>query len=300
MKPTWKNLLLAARKVIGLGALSLIIVFAILELYTQPWTGLGDYTTPAGNFVRGKTLWDWMELLIIPLFLAAGAVAVNRSERELERQRIEERAKLEREIATDRQQEAALQAYLDRIAELLLKEKLRTTKKAEVRDVARTRTASVMRGLDAKRNNIVIQFLREAKLILEENSILKGINLESVNLQETDLYDVNLEEAYLERTNLRHAQLARANLQRANLLNALLQRAVLYKAHLEDAFLRDANLEQAILLEANLEGADLTGANLQDADLTCARLLNAKVTSEQLATAKSLKGATMPDGTKHG
>jgi uncharacterized protein YjbI with pentapeptide repeats len=37
-------------------------------------------------------------------------------------------------------------------------------------------------------------------------------------------------------------------------------------------------------LDISLEGANLSGAN---------------VTDEQLAQARSLKGATMPDGTKH-
>ena len=56
-----------------------------------------------------KTLWDWMELLIIPLFLAGGAFFLNRSERNNER-----------EIATDRQREAAFQAYLTQMKDLLL------------------------------------------------------------------------------------------------------------------------------------------------------------------------------------
>ena len=60
-----------------------------------------------------KTLWDWLELLVIPVFLAGGAFYLNRSERAVER-----------EIATDRQQEVALQTYLDRMTDLLLGEKL--------------------------------------------------------------------------------------------------------------------------------------------------------------------------------
>jgi len=70
-----------------------------------------------------KTLWDWMALLIIPLFLAGGAFFLNLSERKAERRiaderrdedrkLADERAELERAIEKDRQQEAALQAYL--------------------------------------------------------------------------------------------------------------------------------------------------------------------------------------------
>jgi len=43
----------------------------------------------------------------------------------------------------------------------------------------------------------------------------------------------------------------------------------------------------------------LSGADLSDADLSRANLSGATVTNEQLAGAKSLQGATMPDGSKH-
>jgi uncharacterized protein YjbI with pentapeptide repeats len=56
-----------------------------------------------------------------------------------------------------------------------------------------------------------------------------------------------------------------------------------------------ANLTGAGLRGAKLEGADLSGAILTGADMQGA----ANSTEEQLASAKSLQGATMPDGTKH-
>ena len=80
-----------------------------------------------------------------------------------------------------------------------------------------------------------------------------------------------------------------ANLYQADLSGAVLSRAVLY--HI--------NLSKADLKGANLDRADLIGANLQEANLTGANLSGVNVTSEQLGKAASLKGATMPDGTKH-
>lgn len=110
MKPRLKKFLQFAGVTIVIGGLS----FILIETVRAKNTGF-----------EAKTLWDWMELLIIPLLLGLGAVLLNRSERNSARLQAEERSKLEREIATDRQQEAALQAYLDRMADLLLKEKLR-------------------------------------------------------------------------------------------------------------------------------------------------------------------------------
>ena len=164
----------------------------ILAGYSVSWTGFGERILSNGDIVGEKTLWDWMQLLIIPFVLAIGAFLLNRSERAVERQIAEERrkedrkladerAELEREIAKDRQQEAALQTYFDRMSELLLREKLRTTEIEEVRDVARTRTLSIMRVLDTRRNNLILQFLREAKLIINEKSIFNNAYMGSVD-----------------------------------------------------------------------------------------------------------------------
>jgi uncharacterized protein YjbI with pentapeptide repeats len=304
MKSKWKIYLFYASLIIIGGGLVFILIQTVLTKNT--------------GFEK-KTLWDWMELLVIPLVLVFGAFILNRSERESERQQAEERAKLEREIANDRQQEAALQAYFDRMSDLLLKEKLRTTKKAEVRDVARTRTISIMRVLDRRRNNLVIQFLREARVVTDKNSILNGAEMEGMDLQRLHLNEVYMQGANLEGADLQDAYLYQANLQgarlwRANLRNTILQRAnlseaILQEANLQDAFLWEANLQSALLLDTNLEGADLfqvnlqgarlQGANLSEANLSEEGKLSAIVTEEQLAEAESLKGATMPDGTKH-
>jgi uncharacterized protein YjbI with pentapeptide repeats len=180
-----------------------------------------------------KTLWDWMQLLVIPFVLAIGAFFLNRSERAVER-----------EIATDRQQEAALQAYLDRMADLLLRDKLRTTKKREVLDVARVRTLTLLTGLDGKRKGDVIKFLREAALISYKKPVI-------------ELWAADLSGAFLQGAYLKDADLHLANLQLSNLKLALLQSANLNHANLEGS-----NLSRAFLIDDNLEHA-----NLRDSDL---------------------------------
>src|SRR5687768_11001271 len=121
-----KNYLIYVGVAIGLVVFGFVLLQFILAAYSSAvtWTGFTDYTSPNGDFVRGKTLWDWMELLIIPFFLAGGVFFLNRAERINER-----------EIATDRQHEAALQSYLDRMADLLVKDHLLTTKSEDVRNV---------------------------------------------------------------------------------------------------------------------------------------------------------------------
>lgn len=283
-----------------------------------------------------KTLWDWMELLIIPLVLAFGAFWLNRSERDVERQTAENRSKLEREIATDRQQEMALQSYLDRMSDLLLEKKLRTAKSDEVRNVARMRTLTVLRGLDPTRKGFVLRFLYEGNLIASKNTIvelkggdlrkadLSGANLSEAALSGVVLSDANLIYSFLQNANLSDARLSDARLSNVDLSGADLSSATLSNADLSAATLSDADLSGAYLSDANLRGANLSGGNLRgaylgnaklnyadlsdadlsvatlsDADLSSASLQNTIVTDKQLATAASLQGATMPDGTKH-
>ena len=275
MNSRWKKYLLYASVII----IGVSLLFILIETVKAKNTGF-----------ETKTLWDWMELLIIPLFLGFGAFFLNRSERNNER-----------EIATDHQREAALQSYIDRMADLLLKEKLRTTKNIEVRNLARTRTLSVLRGLDGTRKGLLLRFLYEANLIDKMKLIVK---LRDADLTGADLRRACLEGADLDNTNLTGADLTRANLDNTNLTGADLRRADLSSACLEAANLRDADLRGASLLNADLSATELYGTDLRDADLYgailyVADLLGAKVSNEQLKGVLSLKEATMPDGTKH-
>lgn len=265
MKSTWKKYLLYGSVIIIGGGLSFILIQTVRAKNTGFET---------------KTLWDWMELLIIPLVLGFGAFFLNRSERAIEHQIAEDRAKVEREIATDRQREAALQSYLDRMADLLLKENLRFSENKEVRNVARIRTLTVLRALDGERKGMLVLFLQEAGLIRRDGII--------------DLTGADLTKADLER-----AHLNGANLSGSFLLSAQLFLADLTAADVSGAYLLDVNLTDANLTEANLRDAWLDGANLTGADLTGADLSGATFHPWQLAAVQSLKGTTMPDGTKH-
>jgi len=249
------------------------LIEAVLQGYSVAWTGFGDFISPNSEFVRGKTLWDWMELLIIPLILAGGAFFLNNSERESEHK-----------IAADRQQEAALQTYLDRIADLLIRENLKEFENEEVRDVARIRTLTVLRQLDADRKGTVLLFLKEAGLINANPKPI--IDLTGADLSGVDLTSADMHDSWLGATNLRNARLATANLRGANLSNAFLYQANLFQAdlsgaNLTGADLRGANLLNMLLVKANLTEVNLLGANLTDANLTGAGLHSARPHNDQ-------------------
>jgi uncharacterized protein YjbI with pentapeptide repeats len=220
-------------------------------------------------------LWDVLELLIIPAALALVAYFFRRAERNTDF-----------EIAEEGRQEAALQTYFDRMAELLLSGALRMSGPvAEGSAVARARTSTALRRLDAPRNRTLLQFLYESDLIANDDPvhILTGLDLSSANLQ-----GVNLEGADLQAANLEGADLQGANLQAADLRYA----------NLQGADLQGADLQGADLQEARLQGARLQGAYLQGANLERANLEGATITAGHLTMADSFKDVILPDGTK--
>jgi uncharacterized protein YjbI with pentapeptide repeats len=140
---------------------------------------------------------------------------------------------------------------------------------------------------------------------------LQQANLRGTALQKGSLLGANLTGAYLQEANLTGADLRGASLQEADLQEAILQEAILQGADLQGAILtgvklQGADLQGAKLQGANLEGswsfiqeADLEGAILTGVNLEGVNLQGAEVTDEQLIQAKSLEGATMPDGQKY-
>jgi uncharacterized protein YjbI with pentapeptide repeats len=139
--------------------------------------------------------------------------------------------------------------------------------------------------------------LREANLIRANlgNASLIRANLMGADLKEAIMREASLGRANLYRTDLREANLIRANLGNASLIGANLGNAILISADLSGASLGGANLREANLTRAELREADLGGADLSEANL-----LEAKgVTNEQLSAARSLEGATTPNGQKY-
>jgi uncharacterized protein YjbI with pentapeptide repeats len=259
-----------------------VAIAAIMALYRIPGTGFGGHYGPDGAWHPAKTLWDWMELLIIPLVLAGGAAWFNGMQNRRQRAAEGRRAEIERQIETDRFREAALQAYIDRIERLLIDYGLRSSEPgSEVRDAARARTLTVLRRLDGERRGTLLRFLHQSGLVAGEQPAIG-----------------------LHRADLGGAYVARADLSGDNLSGAILRQAYLETADLSRADLSQADLQDAILVGAKLAGANLSraklsGADLSRADLTGANLSGARVTPEQLAEARTFKGATLPDGRVH-
>lgn len=262
-------------------ALAIVVAAALLWTairhdYGCDVTGFGACDPAIGDPRPEKTLWDWLDLLIVPAVLAVVGLVFTRLERANERA-----------IADQRFQDETLRTYLDQMTELLLNKQLRSSQpNSEVRDVARVRTLIALRRLDEERRAIVMHFLRDSKLVglKDEEKIVNfdGVDLSKADLTGIDLSTIslgkaNLGKANLGRANLFHATLSEATLEGADLRGANLEGATLSEATLRDANLHKANLRESTLIRTNLEGADLREVNLSQADLSDAFLIRANL-----------------------
>ncbi len=132
--------------------LVLIVIIVVGYLFNWDWTGLSPYTSPPypkdSYFQRGKTLWDWLQLLIIPAVLAVGGYLFNYTTSKNEQQSTQLRDQTERDIALDNQREAALQADIDKMSELMLAQNLRNSSADEEgQNIAQVRTLIDLRGV---------------------------------------------------------------------------------------------------------------------------------------------------------
>ena len=346
----FRMVLLALGVVVLLLALVAVLAGLILLGYAAVWTGFGEYISETGEFRRGKTLWEWLELVLLPLVIAGTATALavwkwrsdrrqaalqlehdrevawRKVEAELQmadlrkdshREAAELQGRTERIIAKDHLHEDTLNAYLNRMSELVLERGLLSSDPDdEVRIMARARTLTALAGMDSERKGTILEFLYSAKLINLSDSVgdlmlqvdlvdakrppvdlkqadFSGAYLAAVSLKGADLQEVDLRMADLRACDLSGANLRGADLSDADLTGARLVQANLREANLKDADLRSADLTGAVLKGSQMLGAQLTETEMGKSDLTAAAL-----TTQQLKQAKSLSGATLRDGTK--
>ncbi len=147
-RPTREQLLWAVRI-----AIVLVVLLGILTLVGLPFD---------------ITLWEWLDLLIIPIVLALGGYLFTRSENRKTQEIAEQQRDLDRKIADARRQDDLLQAYLDGMSQLLT-DGDRPLHRAQPSDnlstVARARTLTALSRLDGGRKRSVVQFLYESGLI---------------------------------------------------------------------------------------------------------------------------------------
>lgn len=122
-----------------------VLVLSLIDIgYSADWTGFS-----------GQTLWDWLELLIVPAILATGGYLFTRTEN-----------RNSQKVAEQRSQDEALQWYLDQISQLITDYRLRSSISSDDASAsARAVTLTVLDKLDGNRKARVLRFLHDSGLI---------------------------------------------------------------------------------------------------------------------------------------
>ena len=301
-----------------------VFLMSFISLIVGDWYWTGFVNIPKDEqHIPAKTLWDLLDLVIVPIVLAMGAWYLKKED-----------VKLEREIEESRAQETSLEAYLNYMSDLLIERRLKEKDTdPATRDLAQIRTLTMLRRLSANRKNYLMGFLSDSGLMSImslNNANLRGVDLTGLytkmepkaweagldqstfttflkemeaSLIPHELCSINLSNAKLCAADLSNANLTLTDLSGADLSAADLSGAKLNHARMFLTKLSKANLTGAVLFEAKLAGADLSYADLSKADLSSAvlnqaDLRNAKVNVRQLKSAKSLQGVILDEDLK--
>lgn len=231
----------------------LLFIFLIMLLKIANRAGM-----PAWTGFQEKTLWDFMNMLVVPITLGSMALVYG-SYDSARQQTIEiQREEVQQAFENNRINESILQAYFGDISNLILEHGLnaaRLENKAladftEVESLARAHTLSTLHVLDGQRNGLLLRFLAETDLFpLLQNERL-ALDLQEANLSEYDFSGLSFN-----KSNLSNAVLVRTKFTNAYLLDVNFQGALLQQADFEGAALFRANFS-----DANLEGTNLEGA----------------------------------------
>src|SRR5829696_3687820 len=111
---------------------------------------------PRWTGFRGMTVRDWLDLLVVPLALVVISFLFTTQQDQRQQRTETQRAEAERDLAEQRAQDEALQAYLDQMSQLMLDRKLLEAEPGDpVHTLAQARTSTVILSLDAEHNESV-------------------------------------------------------------------------------------------------------------------------------------------------
>lgn len=286
---------------------------------TEEMISNGKKITVVTKEVSGKTLWDWLSLLIAPAsLLAFGSwIQARQEEEKIQRENVAKKQ------AEDNQQEEALEAYLANISKLSMEDRLSffVEKKScglltedeqflfnAGMSIVRARTISILRRLSieiseeneqackiiiaksGKRKGQVLLFLYESKFLkkqVEPEEVEALLDLRNADFRDIDVEGEDFSNADLRNGFFTNAKFSYSDLSNAILSDALFANANLTKTNLSNSDLRDALFFKANLTKADFRNASLRGALLDEANLTDADLSNVKHwTTTQLGSAK--------------
>ncbi len=309
--------------IIAIGAVG--IYFFVKFGYQSEIVGFGEYKLPSGEIVPRKTLWDWLELLIIPLVIFGLGYILNSN------------LKTRDEINTsNNRRDELLRNYFSEYSKLPQNFPDEEFFQFSV-NILKAQTMSLLPRLDGERKGFLLQFLVESGLLNLQNTRLQlsradfsGLNFDYIDIRDVNLHGNNFENSVIDKltihdsnfgsgfyrnvsflggtfynTNFEYANFVNANLYQAKFIKCEVGIANFTKAFLRKSSFRNSRVFRANFTKANLknvdfenaaldmtvfDGAKLQKANFTNVDLNHARFTGAKLNGAILDGA-NLKGA---------
>lgn len=261
-----------------------IFVFVTLSVYITIKNGSGifAYQDIDGNFHEGKTLWDWFELIVVPISLAVVGIWF---------QNLQKKRDLEREY------DAILSLYIQEIDTLVEKGLRESKPKDPIRASARAKTLTTLSRLDGRRKGILIRFIYELGIISNENNPaekgnpiipLEGADLRGCifdfgnhvmvknersnrsNLRQTLFFNIDLSNTDLSNSNIRNVTFFRSNFNNVNFLHSSFDTAVFYESNLDFSIFSHSTL-RASFMDSSMISADFSDSDLRNSGFTCCK-----------------------------
>ena len=218
----------------------IILLIIINQLSNYEWSGF-----------HNKQLWNWLELLIIPILLAAGGFFLeNQATRKLKlledqnskQESLKEYFKSVQEIIkSSNQKNSSIRGWIEK--DQTKKYDLVNNLNYEDKKLIELFTRLVLTEIDGQQKRQVIKFLYELELIRcskDDLECKKILNLDQVDLTKANLKNLNLESVYLAGVNLKNADLSNTNLELANFKNANLKNTNLKLSRMKNATMSNA------------------------------------------------------------
>jgi uncharacterized protein YjbI with pentapeptide repeats len=240
------------------------IIFYLAVIPNPPsWTGFGE-SVKSDKLNEAKSLWDWLDLLIIPAAIALIGWLFSEIEKSKNNKREEERS-----------QNEIVESFLQTMTNLIIEHGLHDNLNQQLLSIVRARINIAVNNLNGARRGQILQFLYESELIDFNPKIkLLGINFQNALLDEIVLGQSEIKGAYFNNASIKNANLKGGNFtgcdfSRANFSNSLLENtdfsySILSKASLKYIDLTTVNFEGAILNGANLKGSTILKTQLEN------------------------------------
>jgi uncharacterized protein YjbI with pentapeptide repeats len=225
------------------------------------WTGFGESIKDETK-EAAKTLWDWLDLLIIPVVIGLLGWSFSQAEKVKTKKREEERT--ENEI---------FESFLQTMTDLIIKNNLHDEPTRQTLAIARARINVALNNINGARKGQILQFLYESYLVdINPKLKLRGANLK----------DAVLDEIVLGESEIRGAYFNKASIENANLKGAILVGCDFSQANLSNSSVDNVDLSYSNLTKAKLKNIDLTTVNFEGVTLTGADLRGSKILRTQL------------------